>query len=402
MHRKISIGTVTISEKEKALILDVIESKRVSMGDKVFRFESEFAKKFGTRFAISCNSGGSADTLALASLVVYGKANVGDEVIIPALTFISVVNSIIHARLVPKFVDIEPDTYNIDISKIEDAITERTKIIMPVHSFGFPVDLDPIVKLCKKYNITLIEDAAEAVGGSYKGKKLGTIGDVGTYSFYVAHMITTAEGGMCVTKNQNIAEIIRSLRAHGRACTCPKCLLLTSNKQCPLRFQETPNKKQVDKRFYFPNIGYSAKMNEFEAALGLGQLSKLEDFIKKRQKNLKTLNELLNKHGTHLKLPQIPKFGTIAPLCYPIVTKKIDRDSLIQYLEKNNIETRPMFGSIPTQQPAYSYLGHKLGDFPIAEKIGKNGFYIGCHQDLSEDDLSYINKMISEFLKNNT
>ena len=268
---------------------------------------------------------------------------------------------------------------------------------MPVHSFGFPVDLEPILKIAEQYNLIVVEDAAEAVGGTYKGKKLGTLGDIGAYSFYVAHMITTAEGGMCVTNDEEIANIIRSLRAHGRACTCPKCLLLTSDKQCPLRFKETPDKNKIDKRFYFPNIGYSAKMNEFEAALGLGQLPKLEDFLIKRRKNLKTLNSLLKKHEKFLKLPKEPNFGEIAPLCYPIVVKNINRNDLIQHLENNNIETRPMFGSIPTQQPSFSYLNHKLGDFPIAEDVGKNGFYIGCHQEINENDLNYIQQVISNF-----
>jgi len=400
MHNKISIGCVTISDEEKKLVIDAIDSKRISMGDKVFKFESEFAKKFGSRFAISCNSGGAADTLALSSLVVQEKANIGDEVIVPALTFISVANSIIHARLTPKFVDIEPNTYNIDISKIEENITDKTKIILPVHSFGFPVDLDPIFKIAKEYNLTVVEDAAEAVGGTYKGKRLGTLGEIGVYSFYVAHMITTAEGGMCITNNEEIANIIRSLRAHGRACICPKCLLLTSDKQCPLRFEETPDKNQIDKRFYFPNIGYSSKMNEFEASLGLGQLPKLDSFIEKRINNLRTLNSLLKQCDDSLQLPQEPKFGTTAPLCYPIVVKNLDKIKLVQYLEKNNIETRPMFGSIPTQQPAYAYLGHKTGDFPVAENVGKNGFYIGCHQEIIEEDLTYISDILNDYLKN--
>lgn len=401
MHAKISIGCVSLSELEKNFVLEVLDSNRISMGEKVFQFEKEFAKKFDTKFAISCNSGGAADTLALSSLIVNGRANIGDEVILPALTFISVANSIIHARLTPKFVDIEPKTFNIDISKIEEAITEKTKVILPVHSFGFPVDLDPVLKIAKDYDLSVVEDAAEAVGAKYKGRRLGNFGDIGVYSFYVAHIITTAEGGMCVTRDEEIADILRSLRAHGRACTCPKCLLLTSEKQCPLRFQETPDKLDIDTRFYFPNIGYSSKMNEFEAALGLAQLSKLDEIINKRQNNLEFLNKSLEKFERFIQLPNKSKFGKMVPLCFPIVVRDLRRPQLIQYLEKNNIETRPMFGSIPTQQPAFAYLGHKIGDFPVAENVGKNGLYIGCHQELTTEDLSYMVKIMSEFIRKN-
>lgn len=395
---KISVGCVRIRKKERQYVNEVLNSDRISMGPKVNQFEDRFMEVVGTKHAVSVSSGGAADTIAIASLIASGRASRGDEVIVPALSFIAVPQSIVHAGMKPVFVDIEPETFNIDAGRIEKAITQKTKAIMPIHSFGFPARMDEIKEIAEKHGLSVIEDAAEAHNATYKGKRVGGIGDIGTFSFYVAHIITSGEGGMCTTNDDTLAETMRSLRAHGRACACKTCVLLTSNSNCPMRFKKEYT-QTIDTRFYFPNMGYSCKMNEFEAAIGLAQLERLGEVVEKRRANRDYLNKGLKDLEERLGLPKDPEFGEMSPLCYPITVKEGNKDGLVEHMEKNDIETRPMFGSAPTQQPCFAYLGYKEGDFPVSEEVGRTGFYIGCHQELTREELDRVIDCIREYYR---
>ena len=397
--RKITVGATNISDRAKKLVNQALDSNRISSGKFVAEFEKLFAKYHGVRNAICVNTGSDADTLAL---VVCGGYPVKreKEIILPALTFVSCANSVMHSGFLPKFVDVNPVTYQIDPSEIEKIITPHTKGIMPVHLFGRPAEMDPIKEIANKYNLFIVEDAAEAHGAEYKGSKVGTIGDVGAFSFYVAHTITTGEGGAIITNSDEYAATLRSLRAHGRACKCEKCVLNIDSSYCPLRFEYGEG---IDTRFFFERIGYSCKMNELEAALGISDVERLDEIIEKRRNNLFYLNKGLSKYRDYFKFFEEGKEEKLSPLVYPVVINSkapFNRREITDFLEKKGIETRPMFSSIPTQQPAYSFLGHKEGEFKHSEFIGKKGFYIGIHQELMQEDLDYILMVFEDFLKN--
>ena len=264
---KIPFGTISITKKSKKLINDILDSGRVSSGKYVREFEEEFAKLVGTKEAVAVSSGTDADTLALAVLHDFG-ANRGDEIILPALSFVATGNAVLHAGFKPVFVDIEKDTLNINTQEIEKVITEKTRAILPVHLMGKPADIDAINKIAKKHNLYIIEDAAEAHGAVYKGKNVGTLGDMAAFSTYLAHSISTIEGGVITTDNSDFAEVLRSLRTHGRACKCKVCTLNIRGGYCSNRFQHGE-----DIRFLFERIGYSAKVNELDAAIGIGNLN---------------------------------------------------------------------------------------------------------------------------------
>jgi dTDP-4-amino-4,6-dideoxygalactose transaminase len=394
---KIPFGTISITKKSKNLINKILDSGRVSSGKYVREFEERFAKLIGVKEAVAVSSGTDADILALAVLHDFG-AKRSDEIILPALSFVATGNAVLHARFKPVFVDIERETLNIDVKKIEEKITKKTRGILPVHLMGKPAEMDAINKIAKKYNLYVIEDAAEAYGAIYKGKNIGTLGDLAAFSTYLAHMISTIEGGAVVTNRPDFAEILRSLRAHGRACKCKICTLNIKGGYCPKRFQYGE-----DVRFLFERIGYSSKMNELEAAVGLGNLDIYNEILKKRRKNLIGLRKKFEKFRPYLTTINEGKNERIGPHAFPIIIQEgasFTRKELVNFLEKNGIETRSLFSSMPTQCQGFSFLGYKLGDFPNAEFIGNNGLHIGVHQDLNEEHIDYFIKTVDKFLSN--
>jgi CDP-6-deoxy-D-xylo-4-hexulose-3-dehydrase len=283
-------------------------------------------------------------------------------------------------------------------------INERTRGLLPVHLFGRPAPMDEIMELGNKHHLAVIEDASEAHGARYKGRLVGTIGLMGAFSFYVAHIITTGEGGAIITDDDELDTLLRSIRAHGRACSCKVCRLNTGNGElCEKRFLDDEDQALYDGRFRFERIGYSAKMNDLEAALGIDQIERLDLIVAKRRHNMKELTNSLKPYQEHLVLfDDRNEDELISPLVYPIVIRKgtpFSRRQITRFLEHRGIETRPMFGSIPTQQPAYRYLGFKPKDFPNADYIGANGFYIGVHQNLTQDDIAMIQNAFTEFFK---
>ncbi|MEO0092028.1 MAG: DegT/DnrJ/EryC1/StrS family aminotransferase [candidate division WOR-3 bacterium] len=400
MEKKITIGTTSIGTKSKKLINEILDSGRISMGKYVALLEKEFANYHKVKECIAVATGTDAVTIAVASCINLNQNNKSPEVILPALTFIASANGIVNAGAKPVFVDIDLDTYQIKVEQIENKITSHTLALLPVHLLGHPADMDSITAIADKHKIFVIEDAAEAHGALYKQKKVGTMGIAGAFSFYVAHIITTGEGGAIITNNEEFASLARSLRAHGRACKCKKCVLNISSQYCPLRFKYE-KKEGFDPRFYFEHIGYSSKMNELEAALGIEQIESLDKIINKRRKNFFYLNHQLKDLEEYFHLLKEKEDVKISPLVYPLTIRKgapFNRQDITIYLEKKGIETRPIFGCIPTQQPAYRFMNHRYGEFPNAEYVGENGFYLGVHQNLTEQDLDYIVEAIHNFV----
>ena len=393
---KIPFGTISITEKSKQIIKEILDSNRVSSGKYVREFEKKFAGLIGAKDAVAVSSGTDADALALAVLYDFG-AKRNDEIIIPALSFVATGNAVLQAGFTPVFVDIEKDTLNIDPEEIEKVITKKTRAIMPVHLMGKPADMDSICKIAKKHNLFVIEDAAEAHGAVYKGKNIGIFGDLTAYSLYVAHIITTIEGGIIVTDRSDFAEIIRSLRSHGRACKCEQCVLNIKSGYCAKRF-----KYNEDIRFVFERIGYSSKMNEIEAAVGIGNLEIYNEILEKRRKNLYSMMKKFKKFGEYFTTIKEKIYEKIGPHAFPIILKEnlpFNRNQLVEFLEKNQIDTRNLFSSMPTQCHGFSFLGYKLGDFPDAEYIGNNGIHVGVHQDLGPEHIDYFISTIEKFLK---
>ncbi len=395
---KYSFGTIEINQESKRLINLILNSKRVSNGKYVREFERRFAELTGTKEAVALSSGTDADALALAVLYDFG-AKRQDEIIIPALSFVATGNAVLQAGFKPVFVDVEAETLNIDPNKIERAISKKTRAIMPVHLMGKPAKLNLIKKIAKKYNLYVIEDAAEAYGAVYDGENIGTQSHMAAFSTYLAHIITTVEGGVITTNRKDFAEILRSLRSHGRACKCNICIVNTKSAYCKNRF-----KSGKDIRFSFERIGYSSKMNELEAAVGLGSLENYHKIIKVRRHNLLALIERFKKFGQYFTTIHEEKNEKIGPHAFPIIVRPqapFTRDQLAGFLEKNGVETRDLFASMPTQCPGFNFLGFKLGDFPIAENIGNNGLHIGVHQGLTEEHLDYFTGLIDKFLEKN-
>ncbi len=394
---RIPFGTISITEKSKIIINEIIESKRVSNGKYVREFEKRFAALLGAKEAVAVSSGTDADVLALAVLHDFG-AHRGDEVIVPALSFVATGNAVLHAGFTPTFVDIDRKTLNIDPEKIEAAITEKTVAIMPVHLMGKPADMDVIIRIAEKHDLYVVEDAAEAHGALYKGKEVGTIGDMGAFSLYIAHIITTIEGGIVVTNNPDFAEIVRSLRSHGRACKCEQCVLNTTSGYCSKRF---PRGDGEDIRFIFERIGYSSKMNELEAAVGIGNMDEYHHILEKRRSNLLSLIDRFKKFDPYLASITEEPYERVGPHAFPIIIRegvKFTRNQLVGFLENRGIDTRNLFSSMPTQCDGFKFLGHKLGDFPNAEFIGNNGIHIGTHQDMGSEHIDYFIDAIGDFL----
>ncbi len=398
---RIPFGTMTVTPKTIELINDCLTRKRVSGGRLVRIFEEKISALFGVQEAVAVSSGTDADTLALAVLHDFG-AKRHDEVIIPALTYVATAHAVIHAGFIPKFVDIDPSTMNIDVQGIEKQITPRTRAIMPVHLMGKPAAMDEINAIASKYGLAVVEDAAEAWGAMYKGRPAGALGDMAAFSLYVAHIITTGDGGIVTTNNAEYAEVLRSLRGHGRACACKECVSTVSGGRCERRFADA---EIGDRRFHFQRIGYSSRMNDLEAALGIGSLECYDEILGIRRRNLTAMIKRFAQFAEFLWTFTEEEHEVIGPHAFPFVVKPgapFTRDELLVYLQRNSIDPRTLFSSIPTQCGGYEFLGHRPGDFPHSEYVGRQGIHIGVHQDISSDDIDYFIDIVAEFLHGKT
>lgn len=396
MKKKIGVGHALVGELEKKYVNMALDAGRLSQGEFVYRFESEFARLHGQRYGIACNSGTSALHVALEALKEKYDWLLGSEVLVPAITFIATSNACIHAGLVPVFVDVDPISYNMDPALIEAKITDKTVAIMPVHTFGQPCEMDAIVEIAAKHNLKVVEDCAEAHFATYKGQPVGSFSHISGSSTYVAHTITTGVGGVIITDDRELAEISRSLIAHGRACTCDRCIASNPEKVCKLRM-----KTDIDKRFMMVRMGYSYRIGELEGALGVAQLENRDYIMQSRKHNAAYLTKLLAEYEHVLQLPYFPEHIDHSFMMYPIVVKNtaaFSRRDLTEYLESRNIESRPMLPLL--NQPVYKELfGDIEKDYPVAEWINNNGFYVGCHHGLDREDLNYIAESLGIFIK---
>lgn len=394
---KIGVGYALITDLEKKYVNMALDSGRLSPGPFVQKFEKKFAEMHKQKYGIACNSGTSSLHVALEALKEKYSWDQNSEVLVPAITFIATSNAVMHAGMKPVFVDVDSRTYNIDTKLIEEKITENTVAIMPVHTFGQPCEMDSIVKIATKYGLKIVEDCAEAHFAVYKGRPVASFSNIAGSSTYVAHTITTGIGGVITTDDTNLAEIARSLIAHGRACTCENCIAYNSKQVCKLRMQT-----EMDRRFMMIRLGYSYRIGELEGALGVAQLENKDSIINTRKANAKILTDGLKDVEQYLQLPYYPEYVEHSFMMYPLVIKDdkaFTRNEIVKYLEQNNIETRPMLPLL--NQPIYKEIfGDIEKDYPVAQWINNNGFYVGCHHGLSKEELNMIIKTIHAFLEN--
>jgi dTDP-4-amino-4,6-dideoxygalactose transaminase len=406
---------VDIGPQEYEQVASVLDSGWVSPGRKVESFEKQFSALHDTSHGVMVNSGTDALRIALATLKEVHGWQDGDEVLVPALTFVATVNIVLQNKLTPVFVDVNPDDFNLNHQLIRESRTEKTRAIIPVHMFGLMADMYRMKPEIS--GLKVIEDSCETMGTRFldgfedgQNKKcygrwdekgpiaespgpgercnqvVGSFGDIACFSTYSCHLIVTGVGGIAITNNSQYAEIMRSYANHGRD---PYFLGGYSKADNP--------EELIKRRFLYHRVGYSSRVSEFEAAMGLAQLNRLPDIVKRRALNATFLDTLLspvrwNGHDGFLQLPNvIPVNRQHAFMMFPIVIrdKSIDRDELCLFLESKGIETRPLMPLLT--QPVYREMwGDITKNYPVAHEATTRGFYVGCHQQLTDNHLEYL------------
>ncbi|MEW6604510.1 MAG: DegT/DnrJ/EryC1/StrS family aminotransferase [Thermoproteota archaeon] len=391
---KISLQVPSFGADEINEAIESLLSTWLTMGKKVRMFEEAFASYLGSKYAVMVNSGSSANLLSLSILTnpqYKGYIPAGSEVITPAVTWVTTVYPIANVNLLPVLVDIEVDTFCIDTDQIRKAITPKTKAIMPVHLLGNPANMDEIMEIASKHDLYVIEDTCESHGAEINGDKVGTIGDIGTFSFFLSHHITTIEGGMLVTDDERIYEIAKAMRAFGWI------------RDLKEKEKIVAMHKDLDSRFLFVNMGYNFRPTEIQGAFGIHQIKKLEKFINIRQKNADYWNKRLEQFSDYFIIhKQRPKTRHVW-FAYQITVKPnapFTKKELAAHLESNLIETRPVEASDITQQPVIEMFKHRIqGDLKNSRLIHANSFFIGNHQGIGKDEREYVADTIEEFVK---
>ena len=381
--------TVTLSDwkptkKQIDNVNRVVKSGRLTYGPFTRELEKKFAKLHNFKYCIFTNSGTSALEVSWAYLKERFNWPDGAEVIVPAVTFVATVNVLLHNRLKPVLVDVDPETFNIDPELIEAAITKKTVAICPVDLLGRPVDIEPILKIARKYRLKIVEDSCETMFVNHSdGKPVGSMANIACYSSYLAHIISTGVGGFLCTNDYYAEKEMRSMIWHGR-----DNLYLNIDD-----YKST--KENIKARFNFDKPGYSYRLTEMEAALGVDEIDRAEDIIWKRKINANNLYDLLKPLEQFLILPEM--FSENAWMFFPIVVNEdVDKDKFCLFLEERGIQTRQIMPLI--NQPVFKGMWNP-DDYPIAQWLDKKGFLIGCHQFLTEKDLKYVAKVFKEYFK---
>lgn len=403
----VPVSGKVVGTKELQLMVDASLDGWLTTGRFNAMFEERLAQFLGVKHVLTVNSGSSANLVAFSTLTSpkLGDRAIkpGDEVIGVAAGFPTTVNPIIQFGAVPVFVDVDVSTHNIDASKIEAAISPKTKAIMLAHSLGNPFNLDVVTALCKKYNLWLVEDTCDALGATYRGQLVGTFGDIATLSFYPAHHITMGEGGAVFTNNSELKMIAESFRDWGRDCYCPPGKDNTCNK----RFCWT--KKDIggdlpdgyDHKYTYSHLGYNLKITDMQAACALAQMDRVEEFIAKRRANFSYLKARLASLEQFLHLPQATEHSDPSWFGFPLVLKPsagVKRTDLINFLEDNKIGTRLLFAGNLTKQPYMQGRQYRVsGDLTNTDIVMSQTFWLGTFPALGEPQLDYIASKLEEF-----
>ena len=392
-------------EKEIVNLVDSSLDFWLTAGRYAEDFEAEFSEFMEQEQCILVNSGSSANLIALTALTSPKlgdkRLKPGDEVITVAAGFPTTVNPIFQNSLVPVFVDIELGTYNIDISKLKNAYSNKTKAVFIAHTLGNPFDLKFVSDFCKEHNLYLIEDCCDAVGSKYNNKMVGTFGDISTVSFYPAHHMTMGEGGAVLTNNIELAQIATSFRDWGRDCYCGPGSDNTCGRRFTQQFGSLP--KGYDHKYVYSHIGYNLKITDMQAAVGLAQLEKLPSFIEKRKENFNKIVSCLKKHEEYLILPHATPNSDPSWFGLLLTVKEnsnFTKNDLVLYLEENKIMTRQLFAGNMTRQPAYKETTYRIsGSLNNTDYVMNNTFFIGVYPGINDKKISYISSVFDKFFK---
>ncbi|MCP3940421.1 MAG: lipopolysaccharide biosynthesis protein RfbH [Desulfobacteraceae bacterium] len=368
------------------------------------QFQTDLATKIGVKYALLVNSGSSANLLALSALtsplLKDRRLKPGDEVITVAAGFPTTINPIIQNNLVPVFVDVDITTYNIDVEQIEEAIGPKTKAIFIAHTLGNPFNLDKVMEIVSRHNLFLIEDNCDALGSIYKGKNTGSFGHMATHSFYPAHHITLGEGGAVATSDKTLFRIVQSLKDWGRDCNCGP----GENNCCGKRFskQHGDLPHGYDHKYVYSHIGYNLKATDIQAAIGVEQLKKLDQFCKARRNNYKLWKEGFKKFEEFFILPEATDGSDPAWFAFPVTIAKdvgFTRTQLTNYLDENLIETRNLFGGNLLRQPAYKDIEYRIvGELKNTDRIMEDTFFLGTYPGIGSKEIDYTMDIIKKFL----
>lgn len=369
------------------------------------QFEREFAQFFGVRHAMLCNSGSSANLLALSALTSpqLGERRLqpGDEVITCAAGFPTTVNPILQNRCVPVFVDIEPGTYEINVEALEAAIGPRTKAIMVAHTLGNPFRVAEVAEIAKRNNLWLVEDNCDALGATYRGQLTGTFGDLATVSFYPAHHITMGEGGAVITDRPKLKTLVESFRDWGRDCWCEPGKENTCGKRFEWQLGDLPF--GYDHKYIYSHIGYNLKMTDMQAAVGVSQLKKLPGFIAARKRNWQMLYDGLKPFEEHLLLPQATPGSDPSWFGFIISVRPgqpFTRNELVAHLESHKIATRLLFGGNLTRQPGYKDVTYRVaGSLENSDFVMNHSFWVGVYPGLGLDATRYMIETFAQFIQ---
>ncbi|PRY98659.1 CDP-6-deoxy-D-xylo-4-hexulose-3-dehydrase [Jezberella montanilacus] len=367
-------------------------------------FQNRLAAYIGVKHLLTVNSGSSANLIGFSTLTSpklgHRAIKRGDEVIGVAAGFPTTVNPIIQFGAIPVFVDVDPFTHNIDVSKIEAAITSKTKAIMLAHSLGNPFDVAEVLAICQKYGLWLIEDCCDALGSTYGGQKVGTFGDIGTLSFYPAHHITMGEGGAVFTNNTELKVIAESFRDWGRDCYCAPGKDNTCGRRFCWKLGDLP--EGYDHKYTYSHLGYNLKITDMQAACALAQLDKLPSFVQARIENFSFLFERLQSCAEFLQLPVATRNSQPSWFGFPITLKAnapVTRLDLLTYLDQKKIGTRLLFAGNLTRQPYMVDLEYRIsGDLTNTDIVMNNTFWIGVQPSLTKDMLEYVATSIETYL----
>lgn len=391
---RIPLSAPSYGSREVIEALDSLLEGSVTMGKKVKIFEERFAEYIGVRNAIMVNSGSSANLLALSVMSnssIRNGITRGDEVITPAVTWSTTVFPIVGAGAIPVFVDVNLDTYTIDVSQMEKAVTDRTKALSIVHLLGSPCEMKPIQETAESHDLIILEDSCEALGAEDDDAKVGSFGMCSTFSFYFSHHITTMEGGMLVTNDDELGELARVMRAHGWIRE--------------LRDKSEIKKKHpdIDPRFLFINQGYNLRPMEIQGAFGMHQMERLEEFIHIRQTNARYWNDRLGELANAFILPRERTRSRHTWFSYPITVSPdapFSKVELMNFLENSGVETRPVMTGNITRQPVINSFRHKVrGRLDNSNLIMDHSFLIGNHHGIGKEEREYVADLIVSFVK---
>lgn len=368
-------------------------------------FEHNFAAFMGARSATLVNSGSSANLLALSCLTspTLGERRLGsgDEVITVAAAFPTTVNPIIQNGLVPVFVDVEVPTYNVDVTRLESALSERTKAIVLAHTLGNPFNLDVVMSFARKHGLWLIEDCCDAVGSLYRERIAGSFGDLATVSFYPAHHITMGEGGCVLTQSPKLTKLVESFRDWGRDCWCEPGKTDTCGKRFEWCLGDLP--LGYDHKYVYSHIGYNLKATEMQAALGVAQLEKLPNFIAARRENFASLRAALCDLQDIFILPEATAHSDPSWFGFPLAIREgapVKRNQVVRFLESRKIATRLLFGGNLLRQPAYRGVPHRvIGELPNTDFVMRNVFWIGVFPGITRPMIDYVAQTFHEIPK---